>query len=67
MSIENEQSLIYLPDLAVLSQRTAKQLKEQHEERWGHPAEGVVLPICSAKGMPFENDYTQPESVRYID
>lgn len=67
MSTENEKSLIYLPDLAVLSQRTAKQLKEQHEERWGHPAEGVVLPICSARGIPFKNDYTTPEPVRYAD
>ena len=65
MSTENEQSLIYLPDLAVLSQRTAEQLKEQHEERWEHPADGVVLPICSAKGIPFDNKYTKPESVRY--
>ena len=67
MSTENEQSLIYLPDLAVLSQRTAKQLKEQHSERWGYPAEGVVLPICSAKGVPFENKYTSREPVRYAD
>ena len=65
MSTENEQSLIYLPDLAVLSQRTAEQLNQQHEKRWGHPAEGVVLPICSAKGIPFANKYTKPELVRY--
>ncbi|ASD69105.1 hypothetical protein [Pseudoalteromonas piscicida] len=61
----NEQSLVYLPDLAVLSQRNAKELKDEHYERWGINAKGVVLPICSSTGIPFENDFMKAEKIRY--
>ena len=56
---------MYIPDLALLSQRTAKELMDEHNERWGINALGVVLPICSATGIPFENDFTKTEKIRY--
>ncbi|VFM97561.1 MAG: hypothetical protein BECKG1743D_GA0114223_101575 [Candidatus Kentron sp. G] len=60
-----ERSLIYVPDMAVLSQRNAEEIKTDHQRRWGIAAEGVVLPICTATGVPFENAFTSQQGIRY--
>nr|VFK40469.1 MAG: hypothetical protein BECKTC1821E_GA0114239_100760 [Candidatus Kentron sp. TC] len=60
-----ERSLIHVPDMAVLSQRNAEEIKTDHHRRWGEAAEGVVLPICTATGVPFENKFTSQQGIRY--
>nr|VFK15180.1 MAG: hypothetical protein BECKLPF1236A_GA0070988_101212 [Candidatus Kentron sp. LPFa]VFK30934.1 MAG: hypothetical protein BECKLPF1236C_GA0070990_101242 [Candidatus Kentron sp. LPFa] len=60
-----ERSLIYVPDMAVLSQRNAEEIGNDHRKRWGVAAEGVVLPICTATGVPFKNDFTAEKTIRY--
>nr|VFK63345.1 MAG: hypothetical protein BECKUNK1418G_GA0071005_103214 [Candidatus Kentron sp. UNK]VFK70814.1 MAG: hypothetical protein BECKUNK1418H_GA0071006_103914 [Candidatus Kentron sp. UNK] len=60
-----ERSLIHVPDMAVLSQRNAEEIKKDHHKRWGVAAEGVVLPICTATGVPFKNDFTAEKTIRY--
>nr|VFJ42543.1 MAG: hypothetical protein BECKDK2373C_GA0170839_100179 [Candidatus Kentron sp. DK] len=60
-----EKSLIYVPDMAVLSQRNAEEIQREHRKRWGVDAEGVVLPVCTATGVPFKNDFTAEKTIRY--
>nr|VFJ59622.1 MAG: hypothetical protein BECKDK2373B_GA0170837_108417 [Candidatus Kentron sp. DK] len=60
-----EKSLIYVPDMAVLSQRNAEEIQRDHHKRWGVATEGVVLPICTATGVPFKNDFTAEKTIRY--
>nr|VFJ77858.1 MAG: hypothetical protein BECKFW1821C_GA0114237_11429 [Candidatus Kentron sp. FW] len=58
-------SLIHVPDMAVLSQRNAEEIQREHRGRWGVAAEGVILPTCTATGVPFENDFTAEKTIRY--
>nr|VFJ91359.1 MAG: hypothetical protein BECKLFY1418A_GA0070994_101530 [Candidatus Kentron sp. LFY] len=57
--------LIYVPDMAVLFQRNAEEIQRDHRRRWGVDADGVVLPICTATGVPFKNDFTAEKTIRY--
>ncbi|MBN2129577.1 MAG: hypothetical protein JW741_08770 [Sedimentisphaerales bacterium] len=60
-----ESALLDIPDLTTLEYIKADEQVQEFKKTWGVSPEGVCLPVFVSRGIPFENDFTEPVGVHY--
>ena len=60
-----ESAVLDVPDISIFEYSTAEALIEQFHDTWGIRPQTVALPVVCPQGVPFDNDFTPPASVRY--